>query len=56
MRKKLDQITHPEILKEALQEILFGILNFNKILFLDVPLLYETNMQRFVCKIVVIGW
>jgi dephospho-CoA kinase len=56
MRKKLNEITHPEILKEVVQEIIFGILKFNKIIFLDVPLLFETNMQKNVCKVVVVSW
>ncbi|KAL7074386.1 hypothetical protein ACQ4LE_006299 [Meloidogyne hapla] len=53
MRRKLNEITHPEIIKEVFREIMFSILKFNKIVFLDVPLLYETNMQKFVCKVVV---
>nr|CAD2188928.1 unnamed protein product [Meloidogyne enterolobii] len=53
MRRKLNEITHPEIIKEVFREIMFSILKLNKIVFLDVPLLYETKMQKFVCKVVV---
>uniref|UniRef100_A0A914MIQ4 Dephospho-CoA kinase n=1 Tax=Meloidogyne incognita TaxID=6306 RepID=A0A914MIQ4_MELIC len=53
MRRKLNEITHPEIIKEVFREIMFSILKLNKIVFLDVPLLYETKMQKFVCKVAV---
>jgi len=56
MRRKLNEITHPEIIKEVFREIMFSILKLNKIVFLDVPLLYETKMQKFVCKVVVTSW
>ncbi|KAF7638761.1 hypothetical protein Mgra_00001842 [Meloidogyne graminicola] len=45
MRRKLNAITHPEIIKEVIQEIIF----------LDIPLLYETKMEKFVAKVVVIN-
>lgn len=51
-RKKLNSIMHPIIRHEVLKEIFFNFLSGQKIIFIDVPLLYESkSLLRFVQKV-----
>ncbi|MBI4752952.1 dephospho-CoA kinase [Candidatus Desantisbacteria bacterium] len=50
-REKLNQITHPLILKEIAKQIQE---NNNKIVIIDAPLLIEAGMQSIVDKIIVV--
>ncbi|KAL3110635.1 hypothetical protein niasHT_017513 [Heterodera trifolii] len=54
-RKRLNAITHGEVIKEMIKRILWEAVHLRKFIFLDIPLLYETKMDRFVQKTIVVA-
>uniref|UniRef100_A0A183CL19 Dephospho-CoA kinase n=1 Tax=Globodera pallida TaxID=36090 RepID=A0A183CL19_GLOPA len=54
-RKKLNTITHGEIIKEIVRRICWEAVHLRKFVFLDIPLLFETKMERFVQKTIVVA-
>ncbi|CAF93146.1 unnamed protein product [Tetraodon nigroviridis] len=56
-RKLLNSITHSEIQKEMLKEILFYFIRGYRYVVLDVPLLFETRrLTKFLNHTVVVYW
>ncbi|XP_071451770.1 dephospho-CoA kinase isoform X2 [Hetaerina americana] len=54
-RKKLNQITHPEIYKEMLFAATKCFFNGEKFIVMDLPLLYETGaMLKYLHKVIVV--
>lgn len=51
--KKLNEITHPEIIKKILEEIEKN--KTEKLLVVDVPLLYETEFEKYTDKVLLIN-
>ncbi|CEF67312.1 Dephospho-CoA kinase [Strongyloides ratti] len=54
-RKLLNSITHPSIRKKIIWEIIKAFFKGHQFLILDIPLLFESGMARFVQKIVVVS-
>lgn len=55
-RKKLNAIVHPEIYSEILRQCLKCLLQRQSIVFLDMPLLFESGaMLRYLSKIIVVN-
>uniref|UniRef100_A0A0N4ZFF1 Dephospho-CoA kinase domain-containing protein n=1 Tax=Parastrongyloides trichosuri TaxID=131310 RepID=A0A0N4ZFF1_PARTI len=53
-RKLLNSITHPAIRRRIIIEILKGFFCGHQFIVLDIPLLFESGMDKFVQKIVVV--
>ncbi|KAJ3214320.1 hypothetical protein HK099_006932, partial [Clydaea vesicula] len=53
-RLVLNGITHPYIRLEMLRMILFYQLTFQRLIFLDIPLLYESKLDKFMTSVVVV--
>ena len=53
-RRQLNAITHAQIRKQMLKEILYYFITGEPAVLLDIPLLYETKLDRFCSKVVVV--
>jgi dephospho-CoA kinase len=53
-RRKLNQLLHPEILKALIWQLVLHFVKGHRFVVLDVPLLFETGMHRFMQKNVVV--
>lgn len=53
-RQKLNTITHPRIRQQMLAKKEAAIANKDRIVVLDIPLLYESNLQTIVDKVLVV--
>lgn len=53
-REQLNEIVHPKVMDEVNQEIKRHKENGEKLIVIDVPLLFETNYQRIVDKTIVV--
>ncbi|KAI1728651.1 dephospho-CoA kinase domain-containing protein [Ditylenchus destructor] len=54
-RHKLNSIVHPAVAKEIVIQIVKNALSFENILILDVPLLFESGMDRYVQRTIVVS-
>uniref|UniRef100_A0A0N5BX58 Dephospho-CoA kinase domain-containing protein n=1 Tax=Strongyloides papillosus TaxID=174720 RepID=A0A0N5BX58_STREA len=54
-RKLLNSITHPPIKRRIILEIIKAFFKGHQFLILDIPLLFESGMAKFVQKIVVVS-
>ena len=55
-RKLLNSITHPLIKREMLRLLLWYFIKFEGLAVLDVPLLFEGGLDKFVNKTVLVYW
>lgn len=55
-RKKLNSIVHPAVRRAMLWEVIKSWLKGKKFCVIDVPLLIETGLHRWVGKVVVVSW
>ncbi|KAJ1953612.1 Dephospho-CoA kinase, partial [Dispira parvispora] len=54
LRKRLNSITHPRVRREMFKQVLFYYLRGEPMVLLDVPLLFESRLDRFVTDSVVV--
>ena len=54
-RKDLENITHPEISKLLLEKIEKYRLSGNRLLFLEIPLLFETGMDSWIRPVIAVS-
>lgn len=54
-RQKLNEITHPRIRQQMLEKKNQAILNNERLVILDIPLLFEGELQSIVDKVVVVS-
>ncbi|SAM06886.1 hypothetical protein [Absidia glauca] len=55
-RKILNACVHPAVRLEMLKQVLYHWLSGAKVVVLDVPLLFESKLDRFVGTTVVVYW
>lgn len=55
-RKKLNAIVHPAVRRAMLWKILHGWITGARFCVMDVPLLVEGGLWRYVGKVVVVYW
>jgi len=55
-RKALNGITHPKIKLDMFTEVLYHFLRGERVVIMDVPLLFESGTYHFVNKTVVVSW
>lgn len=55
-RKKLNAITHPAVRKAMLWQAISYWMRGEKICVMDVPLLIEAGLWKFMGKVVVVYW
>ena len=55
-RKKLNTIVHPAVRKAMVRDILRCWVKGNRICVVDVPLLIEAGLDKWVAKVVVVSW
>lgn len=55
LKSKLESIIHPFVIKKMILSILFAWISFKSIVILDIPLLFECNLDRWCSKVIVIG-
>ncbi|VDM47493.1 unnamed protein product [Toxocara canis] len=56
VRRKVNAITHPEIRKRIVMDILKSFVRGERYIVLDTPLLFEVGYDKIVQKIVVVYW
>lgn len=55
-RKKLNSIVHPAVRKAMFWQLVKYWMSGNKLCVLDVPLLIESRLDRFVSEVAVVWW
>jgi len=55
-RKRLNRCTHFYIKLEILKQVLNAFLTFQSLVFLDIPLLFESGLDQWVHSTIVVYW
>jgi dephospho-CoA kinase len=53
LRKKLNQLTHPRILRDMAIQVLIQLLLGKTVCFLDIPLLFESHLESYMTTVLV---
>lgn len=55
-RKKLNSIVHPAVRRAMVRDVLRCWIKGNKLCVVDVPLLIESGLDKWVAKVIVVSW